>query len=214
MIKSVIFDLDGTISHTNPLIFDSFNYISKKYLNKEFSFTELISYFGPTEEVLIKQLFNNSKYDTVINDYYRFYENNHKNYVTLHTGIIDLLNLLKSKNKSLSIFTGKGEKTTLITLNELGIKKYFELIIHGDNVTNSKPSSEGIKKIIHNFQLKNDEVIMVGDSVHDILSAREAGILIASALWDSYNKEEVISLNPELSFLTVDDLKNWLIKYI
>ncbi len=51
----IIFDIDGTLTSTNELIFAAFNHIAKKYLDKTFSDEEIISFFGPTEDVIIKQ---------------------------------------------------------------------------------------------------------------------------------------------------------------
>ena len=76
---------------------------------------------------------------------------------------------------------------------------------------NHKPSSEGILKFISEFNLKKEEVLMIGDSVGDVKASREAGIKIASALWDSYAAEKVKNLSSDYYFDTVDELKNFLV---
>ena len=53
--KGIIFDIDGTLTSTNDLIFASFNYITKKYLGKTFSNEEIVKWFGPTEDVILKE---------------------------------------------------------------------------------------------------------------------------------------------------------------
>ena len=55
MFKGIIFDIDGTLTSTNQLIFDSFNHIAKKYLNRTFTDDEIISLFGPTEDAILKE---------------------------------------------------------------------------------------------------------------------------------------------------------------
>jgi len=53
----VIFDIDGTLTSTNELIFSTFNHITKKYLNKSLTNEEVVSLFGPTEDKIIEDWF-------------------------------------------------------------------------------------------------------------------------------------------------------------
>ena len=50
LFDGFIFDIDGTLTSTNQLIFDSFNFIAKKYLDKTFTDEEIIAMFGPPED--------------------------------------------------------------------------------------------------------------------------------------------------------------------
>ncbi len=204
--KAIIFDIDGTLTFTNKLIFDSFNHIAEKYLNKKFSDEEIIALFGPTEDVILKQMFPD-KFDEVRKDYYEYYHHNHE-IAQLYDGIKELLIDLKNAGVILGIFTGKGRTSSLITLNFLGIRDLFDMIVTGDDVKNHKPSPEGIIKFIQTFNLKPEEVLMIGDAPSDIKAAREAGVHIASVVWDSYSAYEVRKLNRETVFETVEQLRN------
>lgn len=207
--KGIIFDIDGTLTSTNELIFATFNHIAQKYEGRTYSDEEIISMFGPTEDVILKEKFNGEKFKEVYDEYYRFYRENHPKMADLYPGIVDILKEVKQKGIYTSIFTGKGRKTTDITLEILGIKNFFDMIVTGDDVIYHKPSPEGILKFLERFDLNKNEVLMVGDSIADIIAAREAGIDIASVVWDSYAKDEVIKLNP-LHFETVNSFRKWL----
>lgn len=211
--RGIIFDIDGTITSTNKLIFATFNYIAEKYEGKTYTDEEIISMFGPPEDVILKEKFNGNKYNKIYDEYYKFYRENHPQMADLYPGIVEILKTLKEKNILTSVFTGKGRKTTEITLDILGIKNYFDLIVTGDDVKNHKPSPEGILKFIDTFKLNKNEVLMIGDSVHDIIAAKEAGVDIVSVVWDSYAKEEVIKLNP-LHFESVNTFREWLFQHI
>ncbi len=207
--KGIIFDIDGTLTSTNELIFATFNHIAQKYEGRTYSEQEIIAMFGPTEDVILKEKFNGDKFKEVYEEYYKFYRENHPRMADLYPGIVDILIELKQKKIYTSIFTGKGRKTTEITLEILGIKSFFDMIVTGDDVVNHKPSPEGILKFLNEFNLNRDEALMVGDSIADIVAANEAGIDIASVVWDSYAKEDVIKLNP-LHFETVNSFRQWL----
>jgi len=208
MYKGIIFDIDGTLTSTNQLIFNTFNFIANKYLDKTFTDEEIISMFGPTEDVIL-QKWCGDDYEVARQDYYNYYRSNH-NIARLYPGMKDLLDYLKSKSLLLSIFTGKGRQASLITLEELGIKEYFDMIVTGDDVNNHKPSSEGILKFINNYNLNKDEVLMIGDSPGDVQASKEGGVKIASALWDSYAAEKVRGLDSDYYFNTVKELQTFL----
>lgn len=208
--EGIIFDIDGTLASTIELIHASFNYITTKYLNKKISREDVINLFGPTEDVILQEWFKENLSD-VQDDYYKFYRDEHYT-ANAYPGIEEILQLVKSKNIPVGIFTGKGKRTTLITLEVLKLKKYFDFIVTGDDVVNHKPSGEGIIKFVEEYKLNKDKVLMIGDSTGDIEASREAGVKIGSVLWDSYSKEEIIKLGSDYIFHSVEELKKFLKK--
>jgi|SRR5690554_2919616 len=208
--EGIIFDVDGTLASTMELIHASFNYITTKYLSKNISREEVIELFGPTEDAILSEWFTDNLSE-VQNDYYKFYRDEHHT-AKAYPGIEEVLQFIKSKNVPLGVFTGKGRGTTLITLEVLKLDKYFDLIITGDDVVKHKPSGEGIIKFVEEFKLDKSKVLMIGDSTGDVKAAREAGVKVASVLWDSYSKDEILKLSTDFIFYSVDELKNFLIE--
>lgn len=206
--KGIIFDIDGTLTSTNELIFASFNHITEKYLGKTYSKEEITNLFGPPEDHILKDMCGDN-FEMAKKDYYDFYNNNH-HMADLYPGIKALLSHLKEKNVLLSIYTGKGRKAAVITLKKLEIHDYFDLIITGDDVAEHKPSAEGIYKFIERFGLEKNYVLMVGDSPADVKAAKAAGVKIASVLWDSYAKEKVLQLKSDFVFHSVEELRKFL----
>lgn len=209
-IKCVIFDVDGTLAQSNQLILDSFNFISEKYLNKRFTFEEITKMFGPPEEIALLNLLRDKYSDNIMKEFLDYYKSNHQRLVQLYPYIREILEFLKQNSVCLSVFTGKGKLTTFITLEELGIKNYFEVIVTGNDVTNHKPSGEGIEKVLSHFRIPKNQTIMIGDSVSDIKAAKAAGIKVAAAIWDSYSKEKIKKMEVDFSFETTYELKNFL----
>jgi HAD superfamily hydrolase (TIGR01549 family) len=208
--KGIIFDVDGTLTYTNQLIFNSFNHITKKYLGKTFSDEEIIALFGPTEDVILKEMCKD-EYESARRDYYKYYKDNHA-IAKLYEGIEPLIIEIKNAGILLSVYTGKGRTSALITLDELGLTKYFDMIVRGDDVNDHKPSPEGIINFLQEFKLNPSEVLMIGDAPSDIIAAKEAKVEIASVLWDSYAEDEVRKLNSKNLFHSVDELRNFIFK--
>ena len=208
----IIFDIDGTLTSTNELIFASFNHITKKYLDKSLTNEEVVSLFGPTEDKIIEDWFGENA-EKVKRDYYSFYNDNHA-MANLYPGVKELLQFLKEKNILLSIYTGKGREASLLTLKKLEIYDCFDLIITGSDVKDHKPSPEGIEIFLDKYSLDKERVLMVGDAPADIKAARAAGVHVASAVWDSYAREEVLEMESNFVFHTVEEMKTFFEKEV
>ena len=110
----------------------------------------------------------------------------------------------------MGIFTGKGTTSTIISLKAIGIYYLFDLIITGDDVAEHKPSPEGIEIFLKKFNLNPQKVLMVGDAHVDVLSARNAGVHVASVLWDSFTVDKILQLNPDYVFYTVEEFTQFI----
>jgi len=213
-LKCIVFDMDGTLTETGRLIFDSFNHIAERYQQRRYQDDEIIRMFGPPEEVALLHIVGEEKIDEAMDEYLRYYRGHHAERARLHRGMKEVLDLVGSRGCKRAIFTGKGIHTTRITLEELGIADLFDYIVTGNDVTNHKPSSEGIRKILGHFSLEPGEALMIGDAVSDVKAAHEAGVKIGVVLWDSYAKERVLAMQTDYVFRTVNELKQWLEEHL
>ena len=192
------------------MIFATFNHVTEKYTGKVYTPGEITDMFGPPEEIAIERLVGKERIDGAMDDFFTFYEKNHRDMASAYDGIVEMLEFLKSKGILLAVFTGKGKRSTLISLDILGIKNYFDFIITGSDVENHKPSAEGIRKVITRFGLEAEEVLMVGDAVADVKAAHDAGVKIAAVLWDSYGKDKVMEMQLDHKFHNVPEFIEWL----
>ena len=204
----IIFDVDGTLTSTMELILESFRYISKKYFDKSLTDEEIMSLFGPTEDVILKD-WAGDNYKAVRKDYYDYYSTHH-HMADLYPGIEEILSYIKSKKVLLSIYTGKGREAATITLKKLGIYDYFDLMMTGDDVKEHKPSAEGINQFVEKYKLNKARVLMIGDSPVDVKAARAADVKVASVIWDDYAKKTKDLLKADFLFHEVDELKKFI----
>lgn len=204
-----IFDIDGTLASTNRVIFDTFNHVTKKYLNVEYTDEEITRFFGPTEDEILADLIPHD-FEASLKDYFVFYTENHDKTAKIYPGMKEIIEKIKEKGLPLSIYTGKGRKSALITLEKIGVKDHFDLIVTGSDVKEPKPSPEGVEMFLDKFSLQPDRVMIIGDAVTDLKAARMTGIKCASVLWDSYGKDKVLEMNPEYVFHTVEELDKFI----
>ncbi len=213
-ISCVIFDMDGTLTRTNELIFESFNHVAEKYAGKTLSRAEIIAMFGPPEEGGIVQIVGEHALDEAMDDLCSYYQSHHPRLAALHPGIEEVLRFLKTCGITLAIFTGKGRRTADITLHELKIGTYFDFVVSGSDVVNHKPHHEGINRVLDHFALAAGEVLMVGDALGDVSTSRGAGVRVASVVWDSYDKERVLQAGADYVFHDVNEMYEWFKSHI
>ena len=205
----MIFDMDGTLTQTNDLIFASFNYVARKRLGREFSPGEIIGLFGPPEEGAVEKVFGNEHVDEIMDELCTFYRAEHSARAFLHAGMEDVLQLLKEHDVKLAVFTGKGRRTASITLEALRIGGYFDLVITGNDVVRHKPDPEGIHRVLRELNVAPDRTVMVGDSMADVRASRGGGVHMAAVLWDSYDRERVRGSGADYMFETVPEFAAW-----
>ena len=209
-VAGVLFDIDGTLTRTNELIFATFNFIAAKYSNRTYEPREIIALFGPPEEGALIPIVGEERLDEAMDDLCEFYRGHHRAMASLHEGMGDVLSFLGTKGIPLGVFTGKGRRTAMITLEALGIAGYFDMIVSGNDVLRHKPDPEGICRFIDAFGLAPAEVLMVGDALGDITASKAAGATSVAVLWDSYDGERVARAGADAVFHDVGGFFSWL----
>ncbi|HVX50572.1 MAG TPA: HAD family hydrolase [Chitinophagaceae bacterium] len=209
MLKAVIFDLDGTIADTLPLCIEAFRMAIEPLAQKQLTDEEIIATFGPSEEGTIMALAPNH-YEQGLSGYLQYYETLHVHCPLPFDGIIALLDYLQHHNVRLAIVTGKGEKSTGISLKQFGITQHFSIIKTGSPAGPIK--AECITEVLQEWgDIKKDEVIYIGDAPSDIAASRKAGIQVASAVWAiTADAEKLLPLQPDVLFYTIEELSAWL----
>jgi HAD superfamily hydrolase (TIGR01509 family) len=183
----VVFDLDGTLSDTHQLIFDSFNFVMRKYKSVELTPEEIMSYFGPPEEVCIKNMIGADHFMDAWRGYLEYYDM-HLDETVIFPGVQELLNNLKSSGTLLGIFTGKGKETTESTLKFHGIRNLFDIVVTGSGVKNHKPHPEGVELALRQLKVHAQDSVLVGDSLSDYKAAGSAGTGFIAATYDRLSK--------------------------
>jgi len=211
-IEAILFDFDGTLANTLPLIFDSFRGLFREFKNQEITPAEVESMFGPTEIGIIKKQFK-EKIPEVIEKFYKTYEEKHIDFQHKEEEFIDLLEFIKSKGLKIGIVTGKGRDTLNISLRLLKMDKYFDVLISGDDVQDPKPSPEGIYKALEKINVLPEKTLFVGDSDADIGAGKSARVLYSIGV-DWVSDFVKIKLKPDFFFSCVKDFKMFVEKLL
>ncbi|MGM9970939.1 MAG: prolipoprotein diacylglyceryl transferase [Anaeroplasmataceae bacterium] len=209
-IDCVLFDLDGTLLNTQPLINASFIYtFSKYYPEHNLTDEELESFFGPPlKETFARYTSDENQINEMIEYYRAFNKANHDNYVSPFEGCAAVIKSLHKKGYKLGIVSSKKKEVVLMGTDLAKITNYFDVIITEDDVKVAKPSPEGILMAINKIYPDSSEgkrVMYVGDHPNDIKAAENAGILSCAAMY-SKKSELLEEENPKYMIYSLNDV--------
>lgn len=208
MIKAVLFDFDGTIADTLPLVVSSIQKTVESFLQKKLSYEEVAEVFGPCEEGSILKLVPEN-YVKACELFYKYYVNDHDMCSTPYNSIVDLIKMLKKEGILVGLVTGKGRRTTKISLKKYHMMNIFDVIKTGSLQKSMKV--ECIKEVLDEYFLKPCEAFYIGDMPSDIDSARKAGIKIISVMYSTLLNEADIKIkSPDKICYIVNELVDYL----
>lgn len=211
-LKGFIFDLDGTLINSLPVVRTSLNTTLLKFSGRVYADQELSSLFGPSEEGIFKNLFPDSWRDA-LQFYLNEYDQTHIQYAMPFPGIVEALTLLQEQHMRLALVSGKGPGSMEISLKHSGLKQFFEVIITGSEHRASKP--DHIKQVLALWKFSPQEVVYVGDIAYDVQAAKEVGVIPISALWaETVQVQKVLAMHPAYAFDNVESFKQWILNMV
>lgn len=120
--STLIFDLDGTLADTLPLIYESFNDAFEPVTGRTMTPEEIRGLFGPPDNHVIRKVLEPEHQQAAIDRYVATYERRHRDLVELFDGMDQLLADLHAQGVKLAVVTGKSRNTALMTLEILGVR--------------------------------------------------------------------------------------------
>lgn len=200
-MKTVLFDLDGTLGNTLPLCIAAFREAIEPLAGRRLSDDQIVAGFGPSEEGTVATLLPERKAEA-LQRYLERYEILHTRCPEPFAGVPEMLQYLKSRQVFVGLVTGKGPQSAALTLARYGLENHFDAIKTGES---SGPIKDRcIEEIIAEFSLSRDDVLYVGDSPSDVTACRRCGVKIAAAAWaPTADIEALQSMCPDYLFTSI-----------
>jgi pyrophosphatase PpaX len=182
-IKTILFDLDGTILDTNELIIESFLHALKGYVAPDFSREHIIPKMGTPLNEQLQEFSGLEDVTPLVAAYREVNLGRHDELVREFPYVGEVLGNLRRSGIRLGVVTTKIRLTTEKGLKYVGIYDHMEAIVTIDDVTNPKPHPEPVQRALELLGAKPEETLMVGDSTVDIASANAAGTVSVGVAW-------------------------------
>ena len=175
----IIFDLDGVLINSEKNMSYAWSQTCKK-LKFKISFNKYKKYVGLGFFEILNKLKVKKKYHNDAFIYYNFYSKKKINKIKLFPNVKKVLTKIKH-NYKIALFTSKNKSRVRKIISNLNLS--FSKIITLEDVKKPKPSPEGLKKIINDFDFKRGEIFYVGDTLHDLQAAKYAKINYIQCNW-------------------------------
>jgi len=178
MIKTLVFDLDGTLANTERLHYRAWKETLTANGVSEFSIETFMTFVGTSNEKVAGDYIRKEKIGKTIPQVVREKQAVYMDLIPeikLFAGARDILIRYHGTYRlTLASSSHKKEILTLLKLHRLDT--FFELIIGGDMVKRKKPDPEIYLKVQQEMSVKPHECIAFEDSEHGLNSAKYAGV--------------------------------------
>ncbi len=213
--KGIIFDMDGVIYDISEAIKKAVDDSVEKYdmnVNPDEAMEEIAHLIEEIQNYPIPKILLNS-YDLLKVKFLEgisffkklriviFMFNQFNKYKeaesTIFKGIDDLISKL-AKNMKLAILTNNKSQYAEEVLEKFNLTKFFDIIIGFNEVSEVKPSPEGILKILDEWKIKPSETIFIGDMTTDIDAGKSANVKMVCVASGLAKKGTLLEHNPDI----------------
>ena len=190
--RAALFDLDGTLIDTTPLILACFEHSWRSVCRCSHSREKLIETFGiPLREamrLLLAQVDGDGPdsaevIDRLLVEYRRFNLANHDTIAKPFDGVCETISALKHRGYSIGVVSSKSRELGQRGLRLCRIDQMVDTMVFLEDTDRHKPDPYPILTALERLNVTADSAAYVGDSPFDMAAGRAAGVKTVAALW-------------------------------
>ena len=190
LLGTVLFDLDGTVIDTGPLIADSFRHAVRTVLGKTIDDEEMLAFVGGWS--LREQMCRLApeRCQELVEAYRGYNEPRHAG-LEFCSGMHELLLGLRAEGVRLGLATAKRRSTVEIAFGHLPqLEGLFDSVVTAEDTARHKPNPEPLLLALRKLEAEPADAAYVGDSPFDIEAAKAAGLRAIAVTWGGIHGEE------------------------
>lgn len=190
--KAVIFDLDGTLVHTEPeyryrivgrVLKELRGEISNEYIDKfwfEAERDEIIKKCFGVDPELFWAKYREYDMPEIRKDFTKLYDD------------IDVIGELKERGYKLGIVTGSPIHIALFEIDMIGRENFNAIVVaQNSNGIRPKPHPHGLEECLDLLKVSKKEAVYVGNAKEDVIAAKRAGVLDIFIVRGEYEFEDI-----------------------
>jgi pyrophosphatase PpaX len=209
--RTVLFDFDGTLVNTTPLILRCFQATWQQLFGFKLADAGYIQTFGiPLETAMaqmLEQMLNEKRIAApadvavrvaeMVMTYRSFNHEWHDQMIEPFAGIDETLQELKRRGCRLGVVTSKKRIGAERGMKHFGMTELFDVSICAEDTRRNKPHPEPLLRAMERLSADPAETIYVGDSTHNLIAGRAAQVATAAAVWGPFARHELELLEPD-----------------
>jgi pyrophosphatase PpaX len=211
--QAILFDLDGTLIDTTSLILTCFDHSWQSVCGLKHSRASLIKTFGmPLREAMRRLLFvtdhhqGDETVEQLLTEYRSFNVANHDVMAVAFEGTQQVIAELRKRGYRTGVVTSKGRELALRGLRLCSLEAMVDTAVFLEDTDRHKPGPEPILAALERLKVPATRAAYVGDSCHDIVAGRAAGVRTVAALWGPMPRADLECERPDYLAESISDL--------
>lgn len=194
-VRSVIFDMDGTLLNTLQMIMECNNDVLARNGFVRRSYEEYKNFVGDGMMTLLKRALPQGTDDEtarrLIPQVLELYYGRDMKTIPPYDGVTELLDALVAKGIKISILSNKEHRYAVLNAQAVLPQYHFETVLGERAGKPLKPDPYGVYEISEITGVPLNETVFAGDMKADVLTGKNSGVFTFGCLWGFGKKEDL-----------------------
>jgi pyrophosphatase PpaX len=172
--RAVVFDLDGTLLDSLPLVLEAITHAIEPFGTRPTM--EIFAQLGGPPKRFMMDLVENPQDLPVALARMETFHYTHSHRIRPFAGAVDMLTALRLAGVKLAVWTGRDRRSAERLLTAVGLDGSFATTLCGDDLDTHKPDPAGLREILRRLDVPAPQTLFVGDADVDVLGGNAAGV--------------------------------------
>jgi phosphoglycolate phosphatase len=196
----LIFDLNGTLIDSKLDLAHAVNATRAMMGFTPLDHEIVYSYVGNGAPVLIRRAIgpdaSEEQLQRALEFFLAYYREHMLDFTVLYPGVRETLDALHARGTKMAVLTNKPVRFSQAILDGLGVGVHFTHVYGGNSFEQKKPHPVGVDTLLIDTGTPRSRALMVGDSMVDVRTARNAGIACCGVTY-GFQPETLITDPPD-----------------